>query len=953
MRNESLPFIKTLFLVIFLTGTMLFLDTAQADDLVFLVADLQFDAASSNPAHFVTFQDTLFFAATTGDGGTELWKSNGTEMGTTRVRDIYVGAGSSNPAHLTVVDDTLFFVATTAFDGIELWRSDGTESGTVLVKDINAQGIGADSYPDNLTAVNDTLFFTATDDVSGVELWKSDGTESGTQLVKDIRPGSADANPTHLTAVEDTLFFTVDDGMNGVELWKSDGTEAGTQLVKDINASGSSNPTELIEMDDTLFFRADDGLNGIELWKSDGSEAGTVLVKDIFNDAPSSIPTHLTKVDNHLFFTANDGVYGFELWQSDGTEEGTTLVKDIRSGNSSSGPADLIEVNDTLFFRANDGTNGRELWKSDGSETGTVLINDIHPLGNSTPVNLTKVNELLFFSADNGITGTELWRSDGTEEGTFQVEDIRPGEFSSNPNNLTAIDDILFFSANNGTYGTELWALANPSITATAIADVSNAEVGQTITYTYWITNSGNIHLNDIRANDEKRGIITLDKTTLHPGEKAIGTSTYTVSSDDIPSPLTNSVYISGAIGTTLDINVTKTTSINLIYSAIAVDSTASTNTAGVGQTIVYTYRITNTGNIDLIDIRANDNKLGIVLPGQVSLRSGEHLIKTASYTIKPSDLPGPLTNIVTVIGYSETGSNVSDTANGIVTLTQDTSSPRVTKVYLPAVRKDGIKPTTKKGVGIVSYTPACEDLAALNAHWYLNWTYFADPTCGPDDAEKFVPRIYNADSMQHLPEAIEYAKASGWLMGFSEPNLPWQGDVSPAQGAILWKQIEEAADSADIKLVSPSPNQWEPDRDGLPYGHQWLWAMVDEYQTRYGKKPRFDAIAWNIYRPTPAETIAYLTARHNEMVARGYDVPVWILEYGGRCWNSSGETGNEAIMNEVTAWFETTPWIGRYAWFANRLTGSQPGATNYQSCSLIDYNTGRLTPLGQIYSEY
>lgn len=57
--------------------------------------------------------------------------------------------------------------------------------------------------------------------------------------------------------------------------------------------------------------------------------------------------------------------------------------------------------------------------------------------------------------------------------------------------------------------------------------------------------------------------------------------------------------------------------------------------------------------------------------------------------------------------------------------------------------------------------------------------------------------------------------------------------------------------------------------------------------------------------------------------------------------------------MIEVTAWFEATPWIGRYAWFANRLNGGNHNAWNYQSCSLIDASTGQLTPLGQMYAAY
>lgn len=278
------------------------------------------------------------------------------------------------------------------------------------------------------------------------------------------------------------------------------------------------------------------------------------------------------------------------------------------------------------------------------------------------------------------------------------------------------------------------------------------------------------------------------------------------------------------------------------------------------------------------------------------------------------------------------------------------TSSQAVT-IYLPIVITPP-PPNPKKGIGVRN-PPACADLSTLRGSWYLNWAPFPDTTCEGVD-ERFVPRIPDANSMQWLTQAISNAQASGWLIGFSEPNLPWQANMSPAEGAILWKQIEDAATPAGIKLVSPSPNQWEPGQAD-PYGHQWTWAMVDMYKAMYGQNPHFDALGWNIYKSNPEATKTFLIARHNEALTRGYNnVPIWVLEYGGECWNSTnGNTGNQSIMTTITAWFDATPWIGRYAWFANRLSGSDPEAIGWQSCSLIDPNTGVLTSLGQIYTTY
>jgi ELWxxDGT repeat protein len=324
-------------------------------------------AGSSSPRELTNVNGTLFFAANNGSNGVELWKSNGAASGTLLVRDInefILASDSSNPNELTDVNGTLFFAADDWTNGEELWRSDGTEAGTVRVKDINTGNLGADSSkPGELTNVNGTLFFAADNGINGVELWSSDGTPGGTDIVKDINPGGS-SSPSELTNVKGTLFFAANNGADGRELWKSDGTGAGTVHVKDIRpgANNSSDPNGLTNVNGTLFFAADDGTNGSELWKSDGTEAGTVEVKDIWAGIDSSAPTELTS--GSLTFAADDGVNGRELWASDGTDAGTLIVKDIRTGANGSSPTELTNVGGVLFFSANDGSKGRELWRS-------------------------------------------------------------------------------------------------------------------------------------------------------------------------------------------------------------------------------------------------------------------------------------------------------------------------------------------------------------------------------------------------------------------------------------------------------------------------------------------------------------------------------------------------------------------------------------------------------------
>lgn len=143
---------------------------------------------------FIPFNGGLYFSAYDGAYGNELMKTDGTEAGTVLVKDINPtvetptsSQGSSFPAQFAVFNGALYFQANDGVQGTELWKTDGTAVGTILLKDINT---AASSNPAEFSVVNGVLYFKADDGVNGLELWKTDGTPDGTQLLKDICPGT-------------------------------------------------------------------------------------------------------------------------------------------------------------------------------------------------------------------------------------------------------------------------------------------------------------------------------------------------------------------------------------------------------------------------------------------------------------------------------------------------------------------------------------------------------------------------------------------------------------------------------------------------------------------------------------------------------------------------------------------------------------------------------------------
>lgn len=468
------------------------------------VKDIFPGTQSSYPTELINVAGTLYFAAGDGNTGRELWKSNGTESGTQRVADIFTGPESSDPRYLTEVFGTIYFSATDGGTGRELWKSNGTTLGTVRQKDIRPGS--QSSYPSELTHVSGVLYFAANDGSSGRELWKTNGTEAGTVLVKNIHgfPGIiTGSDPRELTNVNGTLYFAADSFFDGSQLWKSNGTSETTVQVANIGPGGyGSDPQWLTNVSGVLYFTADDGLVGRELWRSSGTALGTVRIKNI---APtgSSYPVNLTNHNGTLYFDADDGTSGREPWKSDGTSAGTVLVKDVRPDTGSSSPSHFISViGGPIYFVADDGTRGPLLWRSDGSSQGTVAVADYQPVSaGASPIEIVSIGNSVFFSADDGINGRELWKSDGTPGGTVLVKDILPGSLASNPTQLVNVGGVLYFKANDGATGSELWKSDGTSDGTTRVRDIRSGSAGS---YPDALVNANGLLF--FRANDGSTG---------------------------------------------------------------------------------------------------------------------------------------------------------------------------------------------------------------------------------------------------------------------------------------------------------------------------------------------------------------------------------------------------------------------------------------------------------------
>jgi ELWxxDGT repeat protein len=89
-----------------------------------LLADIAPGTASAGPRGFAPQGDALFFSASDSTHGRELWETDGTGGGTRLVADIHVGPGSGLFTRSRVglgFGDRIFFVASNGASGEELW----------------------------------------------------------------------------------------------------------------------------------------------------------------------------------------------------------------------------------------------------------------------------------------------------------------------------------------------------------------------------------------------------------------------------------------------------------------------------------------------------------------------------------------------------------------------------------------------------------------------------------------------------------------------------------------------------------------------------------------------------------------------------------------------------------------------------------------------------------------
>ncbi|HEU5037584.1 MAG TPA: hypothetical protein VFT70_11300 [Nocardioides sp.] len=210
--------------------------------------------------------------------------------------------------------------------------------------------------------------------------------------------------------------------------------------------------------------------------------------------------------------------------------------------------------------------------------------------------------------------------------------------------------------------------------TASEVTDTDGdgPDAGDTITYSFTVTNTGNVTLHPVTLSDPKLGAITCPSAALSPGAHASCTDKpYALTQADVDAGrVDNTATATGTPpsgSTVTDADSTSTPvapqpSINLVKAASAVHD-VNGNGIDDGDTVVYGFAVTNTGNITLTSITVADPKVGPVSCPSAPLAPGASVdCDPRTYTLTQADVDhGSVDNTAVVTGTTPSGDIVTD----------------------------------------------------------------------------------------------------------------------------------------------------------------------------------------------------------------------------------------------------------------------------------------------------
>ncbi|MCL2737192.1 MAG: DUF11 domain-containing protein, partial [Propionibacteriaceae bacterium] len=216
---------------------------------------------------------------------------------------------------------------------------------------------------------------------------------------------------------------------------------------------------------------------------------------------------------------------------------------------------------------------------------------------------------------------------------------------------------------------------ASLSLTKSTDAQVMPA-VGGTVTYYFLVTNTGDVTVTNLAVAEQTftgTGLAPVPScpvSSLPPGANTTCTATYQVTATDaVAKQISNSATATGKdpSGSTVTSNTSGTMVPAPSLSVAKSASQRSVTTAG--DTVNYSFLVTNTGLVPLTGVGVTDTKVGPVSCPVTTLAAGASTTCTASYTVTAADITnGQIVNTATAQGTDSAGDPVTSATSTVTT---------------------------------------------------------------------------------------------------------------------------------------------------------------------------------------------------------------------------------------------------------------------------------------------
>ncbi|ODS41222.1 hypothetical protein BEH94_09275 [Candidatus Altiarchaeales archaeon WOR_SM1_SCG] len=207
-----------------------------------------------------------------------------------------------------------------------------------------------------------------------------------------------------------------------------------------------------------------------------------------------------------------------------------------------------------------------------------------------------------------------------------------------------------------------------PRLNITKTANTTMVQSGKSVNYTYFIINTGDVSLVNITLTDDRYGMIACPSDTLAPGANM---TCWTV--QQINTTVTNNCTITSDAPNMDDVSAWDTETVTVISPKINITKKANQTTAQYGESVNYSYAITNTGDVNLSDINLTDDQYGDINCPSDTLAPGANM---TCWTVQV--ITDNITNIAFVTAKAPNGDNVSAQDNETVVLFKHTVNFRI-----------------------------------------------------------------------------------------------------------------------------------------------------------------------------------------------------------------------------------------------------------------------------------